>query len=420
MNLPALTTDPHISGAISRMMEAAPDDMQLIARWVGDIKSQQTVALGIDEAFALRDEQGEIQAYKQGLYLSKEMGTLIQPAFNSPFVISAQGYEVWADVAGASCIFPKEVLVNGEWKQNPFVERDPESKRLIAVHARATAFKHSAKGIPQVSDWTTIYDAPAYRLIDLLAKAKKCPQAFKLLPIEMAKPEDKGTWAKYPFDEATCLWVNTAHDDALTWFSQILNREKKAIDFAQTFAKRNSLKHLSGLQKAPGPEWSIPVVCWRPMNGSIIKWDSSQYSALQDRVVNMIEGDTGSFAAGAIELKTGKERTTEDANFSAMEAATDPEDQADVIDIAPQKSEPATEEPPAPVKPEKEKVVAQVAPTRTPEEEKVFANLRAAADFFEKEYAAAIEQHGEPTTVAEAEAVYKTISALADQHAEDQ
>ena len=68
----------------------------------------------------------------------------------------------------------------------------------------------------------------------------------------MAPEKEKGTWARYPFDEATNLWMNTTHDEALKWLAQIINREKKSIDFAQTFAKRNSLKHLSGIQKAPG------------------------------------------------------------------------------------------------------------------------------------------------------------------------
>jgi hypothetical protein len=51
-----------------------------------------------------------------------------------------------------------------------------------------------------VSDWTTIYDTPSYRMIDLLGKAKQFPQAFTLLPSEMVPEKENGTWARYPFD----------------------------------------------------------------------------------------------------------------------------------------------------------------------------------------------------------------------------
>ena len=162
--------------------------------WAAPIKAavrKDIVVLGTDEAFALRDADGDIRAFKQALTLSQAAGTLIQPVPGGPHVISAQGYEVWAKEVGASVIFPKEVLVDGQWQQNPAVIRDPENRRILAICARAVAFCFSSKGIPQVTDWTTIFDTPSYRLIDLLGKAKKFPQAFRLYPSEMGKPDDR-------------------------------------------------------------------------------------------------------------------------------------------------------------------------------------------------------------------------------------
>ena len=256
-------------------------------------------ALGEGEVFALRDsESGEIRAFRRSLTLSTADGTLIQPVKEGPFVISAQGYEVWAEAVGACVIFPPSVLVDGKQQPNPFVIRDEKNRRILAIYARAVAFRFSPMGLPMVSDWTTIFDNPSYRLIDLLAKAKQKPQAFRLLPEDL-EPDDKesGTWASYPFDESTNLWVNTTHEEALTWYSQILNREKKSIDFAQTFAKRNALKHLSGLQKVPGGGnvWKITVTAWRATAGNIIKWDSTQYAALQDKVGSLMAGDKQEF-----------------------------------------------------------------------------------------------------------------------------
>lgn len=319
-NLPALKIKPQ--DAIERIREKFPDEAAALEAVV----KNNVVALGTDEAFALRDNEGIIRCYKQPLRLSGKDGTLIQPVPNGPFVVSAQGYEHWQEAAGACVIFPSEVLVDGKWQQNPYVMRDEKNRRILCIVARAVAFRYSNKGIPQVSDWTTMFDTPSYRMIDLLAKAKQYPQAFQLLPVDM-KPEKDGTWAAYPFDESTQLWVNTAHNEVLGWFSQIINREKKAIDFAQTFAKRNALKHLSGLQKAPASEWVIPVLCWRPTAGNIIKWDATQYAMLQERVGNLISGDRAEFKQ--IELKTGTERVSEEDGIEGVLAETDPEDQAE-------------------------------------------------------------------------------------------
>jgi len=301
------------------------------------VVAQNIAVLGEDEAFLMRDKNGEIRAFKQRCSLSLRDGTLVQPTPGTN-VISAQGYEKWAEAAGACVIFPKEVLVGQDWMPNPFAERDPNNRRILAVHARAVAFRFSSKGLPIISDWTTIFDTPSYRLIDLLAKAKKFPQAFRLLPAEL-KPEDPGTWASYPFDESTNLFVNTSHDEALTWFSQILNREKKSMDFAQTFAKRNALKHLSGLQKVPGngSEWNLSVLCWRPTAGNIIKWDASEYVNLQKRVGSLIDGNGSEFEQ--IEYQSGKEAVSDEQGFAATEAEIDPEDQ-EPIDIESGEAEP--------------------------------------------------------------------------------
>lgn len=326
-----------------------------IIDYITAVEKKNIAILGTDEAFILTSNNGEIKAFKKALTLSVHDGTLthLTTAPGQPIIISAQGYEVWAEATGTSVIFPKEVLVGNQWKPNPYAERDESNRRILAVHARAIAFKYSSMGIPQVSDWTTIFDTPSYRMIDLLSKAKKFPQCFKVLPKD-AKPEagKSETWASYPFDESMNLWINTSHDEVITWLSQILNREKKAMDFAQTFAKRNALKHLSGLQKAPANQWRMSVLAWRPTGNNIIKWDATQYADLQKRVAGMIEGDTDDFK-GQIELNQGSELTSEDENVEALEADVDPEDSPEFED----KSTEQTEKP----APEPSKTVKQIA-----------------------------------------------------------
>jgi hypothetical protein len=407
--------------AIANISEKFPEEAKTIQAFM----NKDVRVLGTDEIFTLCDSHGEIRAFKQALTLSAHAGTLVQPVPGGPLVVSAQGYEVWQEAAGASVIFPKEVLVDGQWQQNPAIIRDKQNRRILCIYARAVAFRFSSKGIPQVSDWTTIFDTPSYRLIDLLGKAKKFPQAFKLYPAEMGKPEDPGTWASYPFDESTNLWVNTAHEEALTWFAQILNREKKAIDFAQTFAKRNALKHLSGIQKAPGDNWTVPVICWRPTSGNIIKWDATTYANLQERAGRLLTSRGEDFASGgtAIEHKCGTERVSDEEGYETHEGVTDPEDQDNVVDtecVPAEEPEPEPEPQPQPAK-NSNPSADYPKPNRdqlSPEGQKVMANYDETRAMFPAEFEQACLEIGyRPEavhSVSQAEAIVRKVGAILD------
>lgn len=411
-----------------KTIEAQPAG-QVLQQYIDSLqKKSEVVNLGTDEAFALRDSGGEIRAFKQNLVLSAANDGLVQPVWSGPFTISAQGYEMWAEAKGASVIFPREVMVGSEWKPNPYVEFDSDGQRARLIYARAVAFCYSSKGLPQVVDWSTIYDVHAYRLIDLLSKAKKAKAAFKLLPTDMT-PETKSneTWAAYKFDEATRIWINTRHDEAIKWYATILNREKKAIDFAQTFARRNALKHLSGLQKPPGQsknnaiaEWRIPVISWRPTTGSIIRWDAAQYKQLQDNVVKLIEG-TSDFET-EVDVVTGKEQVEND-DVSAVVGA-DPEEQAEeAIDIEPVSSK-VTRQPhdPGPETPEDDNEQQDAAneAVLSEDELKLWRQLEFAREEFPNEWAKALQeldiaiQAPTPILMDRGEEIYKLVSRLVE------
>jgi len=306
-----------LKSLLGKLEQRAPEETKEISALVKAIEEKSIAVLGEDEAFKLADSAGEIRAFRSAVHLSASDGTLTHIGDNGDFFISAQGYERWEEAAGAITIKPPSVMVNGrEETANPYPERDSVTGRIIAYHCRTIAFRFTSKGIPQVSDWTTIFDIVAYRLIDLLAKAKKYPQAFKLLPSGIT-PEnsEKITWAKYIFDESTNLFVNTSHDEGINFYSQIINREKKGADFAQTFSKRNALKHLSGLQHVPGQEqkpvsrWSISVTSWRPTTGSIIKWDQTRYANVTKALMEASGGNTGALM---LEATTGRELSSVD------------------------------------------------------------------------------------------------------------
>jgi len=372
-------------------------------------------ALATDEVFALRDGSGEIRAFKQSLTLSSYNGGLVQPVAGGPYVLSAQGYEMWAEAAGAQVVFPTQVLVGTEMLPNPAVVRDPVNGRILYVAARAVAYRFTSKGIPQVSDWTTYYDNPSYRMIDLLSKAKKEKTAFRLLPAG-EKPEvtNHEKWAGYPFDEALTLWIDVSHESVIGWLGTIVNREKKSIDFAQTFAKRNALKHLSGIQKVPGqefpetksfkkdgeeityvkmkvtpiPEWTVPIISWRSTGKNIINWSSAEYEKLQSRVSRLIE-NASEFASEDVidipysEITTGREDVGEDVSITGD--AIDPEDvMEEAVESKPfvpgAEDVPTTSTRPTPVAPPVAKSVM------TPAEEKLFANFNVTRADFPSEF----------------------------------
>jgi len=335
-----------VTAALDHLRESHPDE----ANWLDQVYKRDVVALGTDESYALRDSEGEIRCYKEMLTLSTANDGLVK--IQGRHTISAQGYEAWADAVGASVIFPASVVVDGKKIGNPHLIK--ESGKVVSVYARAIAFRFSGKGVPMASDWTTILDLRIYKMIDFLAKTKEFPQAFQFLPKEVL-PDGAETnrWADYPFDESTTLWFNTAHPEALRWLSTILNREKKAVDYAQTFAKRNALKHLSGLQKPPqnASAWPMVVYSWRPIHGQMINWNATKYLQLQDSVEKHIHGEQ-------IQVETGTERVEEDADQVGMEDTIDiedkpetdeqpeeitPEDKEEAIDVEVQETEPEPE-----------------------------------------------------------------------------
>ncbi|WP_156955654.1 hypothetical protein [Solidesulfovibrio alcoholivorans] len=417
--------------ALGAVVASMPQEGKALSAYIGALHKKSIVALGEDEAFALTDKAGEIKAFKQRLTLSAENGGLVKPGFSDkiPFVVSAQGYEMWAEAAGACVIFPKSVTVDGVEQTNPHVIRDPNNRRILNIYARAVAFRFSSKGLPMVADWTTAYDVPSYRLIDLVAKAKQTPQAFKLLPADMEKPKEEGTWGAYPFDETMVLWVNSKHGEALKWYGEILNREKKAIDFAQTFARRNACKHLSGLQKAPGPRWDLSIICWRPTGDSIMKWDNTQYANVQRRIEGLGEGQN--FAAltegekpMAVQYTTGVDHMDEEEGLINAEDEEREPGEAQAEAAAPLDMTPGengtygheNETPPA--APTDEPETAQANFAHSDEDKKALANYEEVrANFPDEDRKARLRMSIKPdaaVTPKQARELYKTIGSMVD------
>ena len=390
--------------AFERINKACPEDGAVIGRYLAALHKKNVIALGEGEAFALTDAEGRnIRATKRTVRLSAENGGLTQPVYNGPFVISAPGYAMLAHAAGAVVMNAPTVTVDGVAQQNPYVRRGPDGS-IIEVHCRAMAFRYNEHGQPMVSDRTTIFDTATYTLADMVGKAKRQKDAFKLLPAGMPAPNPAEEWACYRVDEAVNLWMKITHEEVINFLGQVLNRKKKALEFAQTFAQRNALKHLFGLAVVPGQDknrpvsvWDVPVVCWAPSDGGFIRFDTSRYAASTQIIEALTEGKPVALPESRQPIVIS--RGSDEVQGSDMDDETDPLENPDRYEV-PQTAAamPVPENQPAPTpetQPHPAPVVDETPPEPWTERElKAWNNLQVAREEFPSEYADALTECG--------------------------
>lgn len=424
--VPVPSLEEQAKAAFDRVSAACPEDGATLGRYLAAIRQKNVIALGDGEAFAVTDAEGRsIKATKRTVRLSAENGGLTQPVWNGPYVISAPGYSMLAHTAGAVCMNAPTVIVDGVEQQNPFVRRGPDGS-IIEVHCRAMAFRYNENGQPMVSDRTTIFDSATYALADMVGKAKKAKDAFKLLPSAMPAPNPPEEWACYRVDEAVNLWMKITHDEVINFLGQILNRKKKALEFAQTFAQRNALKHLFGIAVVPGqgagrdckpiPQWDVPVVCWAPSDGGLIRFDTSRYAAS----TKVIEALSAGRPVALPEAKTHLviSRGTDEVHGRDMDQEADPLENPDRYEnsaganIVP----PVSEEEPPVVAPNMEQPQEEPA-AWTADELAAWKNLQVAREEFPAEYVDALAECGlmnEEVNPGNAAELNRSISAMLD------
>lgn len=395
--------------AFERISAACPEDGAVVGKYIAALNQKNVIALGEGEAFALTDAEGRsIKATKRTVRLSAENGGLTQPVYNGPFVISAPGYSMLAHAAGAVVMNAPTVIVDGIAQQNPYVRRGADGT-IIEVHCRAMAFRYNENGQPMVSDRTTIFDTATYALADMVGKARKHKDAFKLLPSAMPAPKPQEEWACYRVDEAVNLWMKITHEEVINFLGQVLNRKKKALEFAQTFAQRNALKHLFGIAVVPGQAreksinvWNVPVVCWAPSDGGFIRFDTSKYAASTQIIEALTEGKPVALPEAQAPLIIS--RGVDDVNGSDMDEEADPLENPDRYERLREDSslsafaepdEPAFTAESFPAKavnePSPESTEAD-EPVWTDEQRRDWKNLQVAREQFHSEYADAVRR----------------------------
>lgn len=426
-HVPAPSLEAQAKTAFERVRAACPEDGATLGRYLAAMRQKNIIALGDGEAFAVTDAEGRtIQATKRTVRLSAENGGLTQPVWNGPYVISAPGYSMLAHTAGAVVMNAPTVIVDGVEQQNPFVRRGPDGS-IIEVHCRAMAFRYNENGQPMVSDRTTIFDTATYAMADMVGKAKRAKDAFKLLPSAMPAPNPPVEWACYRVDEAVNLWMKITHEEVINFLGQVLNRKKKALEFAQTFAQRNALKHLFGIAVVPGqgagqnckpiPQWDVPVVCWAPSDGGLIRFDTSRYAA-STKVIEALS------AGRPVALPEAKEplvisRGTDEVHGSDMDEEADPLENPDRYENSggAMLAAPVSEEEPLVALPDTQQLQEEPAPGWTAEELAAWKNLQVARGEFPAEYVDALAECGltdEEVNPGNAAEINYAISAMLD------
>lgn len=294
-NLPAIADrQADVKKALTAIGENHPKELEVIKNFLNLVAMQDIRVLGQNELFVIRSADGKAVSVKRKVRLSITDGTLIKLGSkpDSPVIMTAVAFERLSEAANIVVINPPEVMVDGKSVNNPHLEYDANGL-ATRVHSRSVAMGYTATGIPAISDRTCIFDIDLYRMVDLLAKAKYNQTAFKLLPVGM-KPEGKGTWAEYKFDGSTALWVDTSHKDAITWYAQNVNRQKKAIEFAQTFSSRNAVKHHPAIAMQRVPDgtatYDAEVFGWLQVEGHF-KWNMAAYAEMADKAGEIADGN---------------------------------------------------------------------------------------------------------------------------------
>lgn len=284
----------------------------------GSGSRQQEVDL--TKAVALYAKSGECKLFKTRVPLSIADGTLVSPMGMNVVLCSSDGYKAQARGGGLHVVPADSVPVAGVPEANPYIRRNEKTGRVLEVYSRSLAFGYTEMGVATAACKTVVFDLDTYQAVDLLAKQKKCPQDFRLVPAGIPPPDK--LWATYPIDDSTVIQVNTASAEFATWMRSMLNRRRKAAEIAQTFSHRNATKShpLVTFHKLDhGSSIIVPMICWRATSGEM-RWEGSQFRMLTEHLTNIVDGREDPRAAAIDVTDAGQDAEAVHDEHAVVEA----------------------------------------------------------------------------------------------------
>lgn len=381
-------------GDLRGLLDAFDNNAEALARFAMETRRRNVATLGAHEAFVRFADSGQLRQVIRPVKLSTKDGTLyqigggvkkrpcdpdtgrwigggsvrdweqangkrvkwteIELPTDGPAILTFEGFQRCNEVVGASCVTPAVVVVDGEKRTNPYIERrEGRNKRLGDVRriviTQAVVAYAPATGNPVVVNYTLDYD-PSKELAAMLARiADDYPEDCYLTTEEEGEEEQAGNktrWAYHPLYAGVGYLFDLRLDAvrrAYREFAQILSHATRK---AQTVCLRNAFKrhpafsrHHAITDERGGA--TIPVVGWtsegdaleqvRRISEALRRGDT----ALDDVEAEVVdaagvyepEEDAESVAAVVVALEAPKvegsllERVTDDA---AARAAAEP------------------------------------------------------------------------------------------------
>lgn len=277
-------------------------------------------------------------------------------------MIQAKGYNRIAAEAGVQMLAPSTVMVDGEAKANPHIERDPITRSNKRCWVRRVAVWRGPQGTPMARDLTLIYDPGALFLVALRGKAEYNPADVKSVVRRLGDACPDG-WAFFPemevpgADQYVGLLVNVTNKDVGAAIKDRTDKSKFIERYAVTFCERNLLKKLIPVntpEMVQGQQFAtVPVTCWVASSDEAFARSAQRAMMGVESPDNAIAGLT---ASGAIEVDAEEAHEDEtaviyDATLGNEDAEPEDASRRQYLLDAPKARTEARTPPPAPVEP---------------------------------------------------------------------
>ena len=244
-------------------------------------KQSQEVVPTKSEKIALRADFGEIYVRVRGGQIMAPVKAQITlfgrlkhfySIKKGEYAISASGYVHLNKVASINLVTPQYVVVDGEKKPNPHVERNMKTKAIETVNIRKVGIGYSPIGNITVIDKTLFYNIYTYFIQSVQAKMKKVvwkngnPTKEPFYPDcaftgTLSDKPKEGKWVFFETIEPLGIWVNYEHPAILDCLDENTQRQRFGDRMAQKIVERNILKDHPAigvtqveLQKADGKD----------------------------------------------------------------------------------------------------------------------------------------------------------------------
>jgi len=294
-----------------------------------ELRRNNVAVIGNHEAFVRHTSQGDIEQVIRPVRLSTADKTLYQMTKNVMFKkgtneqfygsykenknsvewravpivkgvaeLTYQGYVRVNAVAGCAVIQPSTVVVDGEKRTNPYVERAKGINGRLGDIQRivvgiAVVGPTPATGTPTCVTYTLDYD-PAKDLLHMLGDLAADEKAGGCCHLVMEdEPREKG-WGYTPLYGGMGFTYNLRSPEVLDVMQKFVNILENAMKKASTVARRNAMRNhpALGVQTVAVDDnnmATIPVVGWAGARDVSDKWEALMARLARGEVAAEIE-----------------------------------------------------------------------------------------------------------------------------------